>query len=166
MEYLKIGFITKAHGIKGFIKILPLTENISRYKKLKKIYLKINNHYQEEEIEESIIANDSVLIKLKNFNNDNDVKKIRSVYIFILKDDGLPLNKGEYYTQDLIGCDFYFENKNIGKVVNVENFGTCDLFIVKYNQEEIYYPFLKKYIRLIDIKNKKIIINQFEGFFT
>lgn len=166
MEYLKVGFIKKPHGIKGFIKLLPLTQNISRYNKLNKIYLKINNHYQEEEIEKSIIANDSVLIKLKNINNIEEAEKIKSVYVFISKEDGLNLEKGEYYTQDLIGCDFYYKNKIIGKVVDIENFGTCDLFIVKTDNEEIYYPFLKNYINLIDIKNKKIIINQFEGFFT
>lgn len=166
MEYLKVGFIKKPHGIKGFIKLLPLTQNISRYNKLNKIYLKINNHYQEEEIEKSIIANDSVLIKLKNINNIEEAEKIKSVYVFISKEDGLNLEKGEYYTQDLIGCGFYYENKIIGKVVDIENFGTCDLFIVKSDNEEIYYPFLKNYINLIDIKNKKIIINQFEGFFT
>jgi len=166
MEYLKIGFIKKPHGINGFIKLLPLTENFSRYNKLNKIYLKINSHYQEEEVEKSIIANDTVLIKLKNINNIEDAEKIKSVYVFISREDGLILGKGEYYTQDLIGCDFYFENKIVGKVVNIENFGTCDLFIVKSDNEEIYYPFLKNYIDLIDIKNKKIIINQFEGFFT
>ncbi|MBN2544667.1 MAG: 16S rRNA processing protein RimM [Spirochaetes bacterium] len=166
MKYLKIGFIKKSHGFKGFLKILPLTENINRYKRLDKIYLKIKNHYQEEEIEKTIIANNTVLIKFKNYNNNNEVEKLKSLYIYILREEGIALDDGEYYTQDLIDCVFYFENKIVGKVINMVNFGTCDLFIVKNDFEEIYYPFLSRYIDFIDVENKKIIINQFEGFFT
>ena len=36
-DKIKIGFIRKAHGLKGEVKILPLTDDPKRFKKLKKL---------------------------------------------------------------------------------------------------------------------------------
>ena len=47
----------------------------------------------------------------------------------------------------------------------MQNYGSCDNFIIRYGNKDIVFPFLKKYIVKIDIKNKFIEINQFEGFF-
>jgi len=165
MNFLKIGFIRKPHGLKGELKILPLTGDISRFKKISYVYLLIDNEYLKEELQSVKISNNYIIIKLKDYNSIDDVKKYSGIYIFIEKNNGIPLKKGEYYSQDLIGCSFFYKGKKIGIVVDFDNLGASDVFFVKYKNKEIVYPFLKKYIKKIDIENKLIEINQFEGFF-
>lgn len=165
MDYLKIGYIRKPHGLKGELKVLPLTNDINRYKKLKSIYLHIDNTYSEFFIENTRIANDTVIIKLKDLNKIEDVEALRDVYIFIDKNDGVALEKNEYYSQDLIGCDIIYNNENYGNVKAMMDNGSCDIFVVNYKGKEILYPFINDYIKKIDIDSKKVIINQIEGFF-
>ena len=38
-EYLEIGQIVGTHGIKGIIKVKPLTDDIKRFDKLKTVYI-------------------------------------------------------------------------------------------------------------------------------
>ncbi len=165
MDFLKIGYIRKPHALKGEIKVLPLTNNINRYKKLSTLYLLINQEYKKVKIESIKYAPDCIILKLINHNKIEDVETLRGVYIFIDKNEGEPLKEDEYYTQDLIGCYFWYKDKCLGEVLNMFNSGSCDIFVVNYMDKEVLFPFLNQYIKCIDIKNKKIIINQFEGFF-
>jgi 16S rRNA processing protein RimM len=165
MDFLKVGFIKKPHGLKGELKVLPLTDNIDRFKKLKIVYLFINGTYIQEELEYSYKKINEVIIKFKKYNNIDEIKNLKSIYIYIDKNMGVKLSIDEYYSQDLIGCIVEYKNTNIGTVENVQNLGSCDLLTINYNKREIFYPLLKKYFNKIDIDNKIIEINQFEGFF-
>ena len=165
MQYLKIGIITRPHGLKGEIKVLPLTDDPERFNKLTKVYLLNNDKYHLENITSVKKANDFIIAKFENYNNREDVEKLRNTYLFIDKKEGVPLEEGEYYTQDLVDCNFYYNNKLLGNVIDVINEGSCDIFIIKYLGNEIFYPFLSEYINNIDIKNKRININFIEGYF-
>lgn len=165
MEYLKVGLITKPHGLKGEIKIIPLTDNPERFNDLKKVYLFYNNDYKSVTIQYIKNANNLIIIKLKNYNNREDAEKLRNIYMFINRDEGIPLDSGEYYTQDLVGCKFYYKDKLLGNVIDVINEGSCDIFIIKNKGNDVFYPFLADYIDKIDILNKKIDINYIEGYF-
>lgn len=164
-KYLKIGFITRPHGVKGEIKILPLTDEVERFKNLKIIYLLVDGKYKEQELKSVKITHNSVIVKFTDYNDRNQVEGLRNSYIYIDKKDGIPLSVDEYYTQDLEECDLYHNEKFIGKVTNVINEGSCDIFVIDFSGKEVLYPFLKKYIEKIDIEKRKIYIKELEGYF-
>ncbi len=165
MSYLKVGFITKPHGLKGELSVLPLTDNTDRYKKLKTIFLLINDQFVEEELEYSHKKINNIIIKLKKYDKIDDVERFRSVYIYIDRASGEPLGNNEYYTQDLTGCRLRYKEQIVGVIESVQNLGSCDLLSVRHGEKEIFYPMLMKYIDNVDIENGIIDINQFEGFF-
>lgn len=166
MQYLKIGFITKPQGINGELKVIPLTDDKERYKKLTNIYLLIENKYVLEKIESIKNIKNSIIIKLKNYNNKEKADKLRNIYIFIDRKDGVPLDKDEYYTQDLVECSIFYKDKLFGKIRDVINKGSSDIFIIDYLDKEVFYPFINDYIENIDINNKRININYIEGYFN
>ncbi|HOJ63801.1 MAG TPA: ribosome maturation factor RimM [Spirochaetota bacterium] len=166
MNYLKIGFIRKTHGIKGELKVLPLTDNIKRFKKLKEIFVFINGDYKKEEIEKVSFANEFILLKLKNYNDIDSVIPFKGCYIYIDRKDAEPLQEWEFFTQDLIGCIVAYNGKNIGKVIDVFNVGANDNLVIKtLDNREVVYPFLRFFLEKVDIDNKTIVVNQYEGFF-
>jgi 16S rRNA processing protein RimM len=165
MEYIKIGVVVKPHGINGEVKVLPLTDDKGRFKDLKIVYILNNDVYSREEITSVKNLNELVILKLNKFNKIEDSEILRNRYLFVEREDAVSLSEDEYYTQDLIGCEFYYENERLGKVIDVVNEGSCDIFVIDYKGNEVLYPFLKDMVTSVDIKNKKIIINQFEGYF-
>jgi len=165
VKYLKIGLIKKPHGLKGELKVLPLTDNPARYKSLKKIFLCINDNFIETEISYVKITSLDIILKLKNFNDISEVENLRNVYIFINKDEGVALNKWEYYSQDIIDCDIIYQNEKFGKVIDLINSGANDNLVILKDNIEYYYPMIRQYINNIDIERKIIEINQIEGFF-
>ena len=54
--------------------------------------------------------------------------------------------------------------KNLGFVIGVSNNGATDLLSVKTNPKHVcLIPFVKATVPDVDIKNKKIVINNIEG---
>ena len=51
-DLLEIGQIVNSYGIKGFLKIVPFTDDVTRFDKLKKVYIEKNKKLLEMEIEE------------------------------------------------------------------------------------------------------------------
>ena len=67
-EFFELGQIVNTFGIKGFVKIVPYTEDISRFEQLDKVFLVKNNNKTEYEIEDVKYHKNFVLIKFKNVN--------------------------------------------------------------------------------------------------
>jgi len=166
MNYLKIGFIKNTHGIKGELKVLPLTDNPKRFKKLKEVFVLVKGLYQKEEIEKVRFSNEFVLLKFKNYKDINGVSFLKNCYIYIDRKDAVSLKEWEFFTQDLIGCAIFYKGSNIGIVSDILNSGANDNLLIKTNDNrEVIYPFLRYFLEKVDIDNKIITINQYEGFF-
>ena len=39
VDYLRVGVITSPHGLRGDVKVFPTTDDVNRFKKLKKAYI-------------------------------------------------------------------------------------------------------------------------------
>ena len=165
MNYLKVGFIMKPHGIKGELKILPLTDNPARFNKIKKIYILIKDEYNLISIDSLKNAKDHLIIKFTDFDTVEKAESLRNLYLFVEKKDGIKLSDDEYYTQDLMDCKVICNGEELGIVLDLLNFGANDNLLIKTKQGDVYYPFKKEYVKKIDIENKILEINQIEGFF-
>ena len=167
-DKIKVGFIRKDHGLKGEVKILPLTDDSRRFKKIKKLFLENSNESLiEYEVESVRIASDEVILKFKNVNDKDAADLLRGIFIYINREDAISLNDWEFYTQDLIGLSVYYKEENIGKVTDVLNTGANDNLeiLLNKNSKHIYYPFVRTFIDNVDLEKGYLFVNQYEGFF-
>ena len=64
-KYLEIGQIVNTFGIKGQVKIVPFTDDITRYDELKEIYVEKKNELKLFQIEQVNYKKNMVILKLK-----------------------------------------------------------------------------------------------------
>ena len=165
-EFLEIGQIVNSFGIKGMLKLIPFTDNINRFDDLKTIYIEDNKSNKSKyEIEEVKYHKNLVLLKLKGIDKIEDAEKLKQLYVKIERKDAVKLKKGSYFIVDLIGLDVYTdENKYLGKVDNIYNTGSNDIYVVKDNDgKEILLPGIKDVIKQVDLDNEKIIVHLIKG---
>ena len=111
---------------------------------------------------------ETFVIKLQGINTRNHAEQLKKFKILV-KADTLPkLKKEEFHLLELINLEVKtLENeklKTIGKVINLENEKNNLLVIQLFkNQKEVFIPFVKEIVPLIDIKNNFIIINPPNG---
>ncbi|ERI92889.1 16S rRNA processing protein RimM [Clostridiales bacterium oral taxon 876 str. F0540] len=157
-EFMTVGQIINTHGVHGELKVYPLTDDIRRFRKLKKIFI--------DGIENSIawckLQNDKVIIKVEGIDSIEMAQKYKNKYIEIPRTEAVPLNEGEYFIADLIGCKVLDENgKELGSVYDVIQTPSNDVYWVKGNTE-ILVPALKTIVSSIDVIRAEIVIKPVE----
>ena len=164
-NYLEIGKIVNSYGLKGFIKVLPLTDNIKRYELLKTIFIDYRNNLETFDIEEVKYHKNFVLLKLKGIDDINQVEKYKESYIKIDRKDGVKLPKDAYYIVDLIGLNVEtIEGEYLGKIDDIIPTGSNDVYVVKNELgKQILIPAIKSVVKEIDIENKKVKVHLIEG---
>ena len=164
MELLRIGLVKKVHGLKGEVKVLPLTDNPQRFKKVKAVYMDGTDAVFETE--HSAITPKDVILKLAGVDTVEQAQSLVGKYLSVEKSKGVPLGEWEYYTQDIIGCSVMFGQTEMGTVIDMMNCGANDNMLIRIGDgREIYYPFVRTFIDNIDTEKKLIVINQAEDFF-
>ena len=111
-KLLEIGQIVNSYGIKGFLKVVPYTDDITRFDSLKTIYIEKNKKLEEMQIEEVRYHNNLVLLKLKGIDDINDTLEYKNCYIKIDRKDAVELPKNSYFIGDVIK-DVQLENKKM-----------------------------------------------------
>lgn len=162
---LEIGQIINSYGIKGFLKVVPFTDDVTRYNNLKTVYIEKNKRLQEMEIEEVKYHKNLVLLKLKGIDDINDTLQFKNCYIKIDRKDAVDLPKDTYFIVDLIGMEVYTdEGKLLGELVDVFPTGSNDVYVVKDEiGKQTLLPAIGDVIKNVDVEKKKMIIHLLEG---
>lgn len=164
MEYIKVGRIINTHGIRGELKVFPLTDNLDRFDDLKIVY--IGNNKEKVEIEQVKYHKGLAIIKLKEFHNINQVLKFKDDFLYIDVEDKVELPEDHYFIFDIVDCNVYdTEGRKIGVVTDVLQYTSNDVYVVKDKEKNKEYliPAVKEFVVDIDVENKKIIIDPIEG---
>ena len=164
-EYLEIGHIVNTNGLKGVLKVKPLTDDITRFEELETVYIQKAKELIEFKIQEVKYVKNMVLLKLEGIDDITEAEKYKNFYIKINRKDAVELDEDSYFIIDIIGCEvFTEENQKLGKVVDVFPTGSNDVYTVKNEEgKEILLPAIADVIKDVDVKNKKIVIHLMEG---
>lgn len=164
-EYFEIGQIVNTSGLKGVLKVKPFTDDINKFSNFKTIYIKTKNSLVEFKIEQVRYVKNMVMLKLAEIDTVEEAEKYRNLYIKVLRNKEEELEKDSYYVVDILGCQVNTdENQELGKVVDVFQTGSNDVYVVKDEQgKQILLPAIKDVIKNVDIKNRIITVHLLEG---
>ena len=157
MDLVYIGKIVNTHGIKGELRILSDFEK-------KELVFKVNNKIIIED-EEHVIRTYRKhkvfdMITIDDLNNINQVLEFVGKNVYVSR-YSLKLKESEYLLSDLVGLNVVFKDRVYG-IVNDYSNDLNPLIKIKYNKD-YYIPINDYYIKSVDIKNKKIIVDNIEG---
>ena len=165
MKNLEIGQIVNTFGIKGFVKVNPWVNDVTRFNDLKKVYIKIRKELKVLEIEEVKYHKNQVLLKFKGVETVEQAEMLRNAILEIDRKDAIPLEEGEYFIADLLESEVYTdEGEKLGILEDIFNTGSNDIYVVKNELgKSILLPRIKEVFKEIDVENKKIIVHLIEG---
>ncbi len=155
-DTLKIGLIVKPQGIRGELKVQPLTDDINRFKNLKEVIIDDNTY----RVLNTVIAGNTVFVVLDSVNDRNTAETFRGKFLRVTRENAIPLEEGRYFITDIIGCSVFIEQQKIGEIIDVFSART-DIFTVKCLDGKILrFPFLKDAVINVDVQNKKVLVDK------
>lgn len=164
-NYLRVGIITKTHGIRGEVKVFPTTDDFHRFEYLKNVLIDTGKEYIPVEIENVKYFKQLIILKFKGIDNINDIEKYRGKDLLITRDQAIELEEGEYFIYDLLGSEVFTEDGNkLGVLTEILTTAANDVYVVKTeNNKEVLLPAIKECILDVDIESKKITVHLMDG---
>ena len=167
-ELYQVGSITQTHGIKGEVKVFPLTDDISRFNNMKNLLLDGGKDgYISLEVENARPQKNLVILKFKGIDNINDIEKYKGKGLYVTKDNRVALKEDEYFIADLIGCDVYLDSASddvFGQISDVLETGANDVYEITLSKGgTVLVPAIKDCILGIDVEARRVNIHLLEG---
>lgn len=151
---IAIGKVGKAHGIKGEIKVIPLTDDLERFRELS--YVLIDD--EEYKVEGVKLQAERAILKLDKFNSPEETMAIRNKIIDVWIKDAVKKKKGEFFVNEIEGLRVFDSlGSELGEIVEVLRTGSNDVYLVK-GPKEILIPAIKSVVMEINLDENKMII--------
>jgi 16S rRNA processing protein RimM len=159
-QFLAVGQIINTHGVNGELKVLPLTDDIRRFRKLDTVFI--------EGVEKKIVwcklQADKVILKIEGIDTVEEAHKYFTKYIDVKREDAVELPENAYFVAELMGCTVYDTNgQNLGVIFDVLHTGSNDVYWIKEGKE-LLIPALKDIVTEVDIENRKIVIKPVDSW--
>jgi len=162
-QLVHIGTFGQPLGLKGEIKIIMHT---SDFKSFKSFCPYLNEAGKKIWFFDYLgIKNNKIVGKLKNCSDRNCAEELSGNKIFTNKKNLPKIEKNQFYVSDLIDCKVQTKNnKFLGTIINIDNFGAGDLInIKKSNGKTFYIPMNEENVIDINIKKRIIIVSPIKG---
>ena len=151
-----IGRVGAAHGIRGELRIIPLTDFPERFAVLREVMVGDELLH----IESVKPQGKNFLMRFREYTVREDAQKLTGRLLTVARAEAAPLDEGEYYVFDIVGLTVYDEEDNeLGTVENVLRTGSNDVYAVRSEDgREILIPALRKVVRTIDVPNGRMTV--------
>lgn len=153
-DKLRVGKIVNTHGLKGEMKVIPLTDDMKRFSDLKFVLL----DGKEVKIERVKYQKDRVILKLENINTIEEAETLKTKYLEVTREFAVELEEDTYFITDLIGCNVVdTEGKELGPIYEVLQTKNNDVYWIR-KPKELLIPVLLEIVLDIDIEERIITI--------
>lgn len=152
-----IGKIVAPHGVRGDIRILPLTEKPEQFLDLDYLLLADGRKLT---VKSARFHKRMVLVTTEEINSMNEAELLRDQKVLINAEDLPDLEEGQFYVADLIGLPvFDEEGKQLGTFKDSLSTGSNDVCVIAVpGEKDILLPALKLYVKEINLAEKRIVV--------
>ena len=158
--YLEIGEVLKPQGVQGLVKVRPDTDAPERLGTLAAVWIRTADGYEEQPIGDVSVRDGFVYLRLNGAQDRNAAEKQRGLFLYVDRAHAKPLDEGEWYITDLVGCAVSLDTgEAVGEVTEVMQPGANDVFVIRSPKGEVLVPVLKDALRSVDVENRRIVLD-------
>jgi 16S rRNA processing protein RimM len=161
--YLVIGYLRRAHGVRGEIIMDLHTDFPERIRSGRKVL--IGESHQPFTLDTVRPHSDGLLVSIRGVDTPEEVGKYRNQWVYVKASDVPPLPEGKHYQYELIDLDVVDENGNLlGKLVEILETGANDVYVVRDEAgKEILLPAIPSVIMDLDMSQRTLRVHLLEG---
>ncbi|MDI6870331.1 MAG: ribosome maturation factor RimM [Bacillota bacterium] len=169
VRFVAIGEIVAPHGLRGEVRVLPLTDFPERFETTGRVLLGPPGGEPAGApvaVERARRQGRLVLLKLAGVDSVEAAESLRGRLLFVPRQEVVPLPEGRFYVFDLVGLLVVTEDgAPLGKLVAVLDNPANDLFVVRPpgGGRDILLPALKSVVREIDLAGGRMVVSPLPG---
>lgn len=164
---LIIGEITGTHGVRGDISVFPLTDDITRFQKLKECVVtdKTGKVIREVNCIGVKYAKNRPILNLKEINDMDAATLLKGKNLCVTRQNAVALPDNAYFICDIIGCVAFDDTDTmLGEITDVITTGANDVYVIKREgRKDLLVPAIRNVIKSVDTVAKTVIVSIPEG---
>lgn len=162
---IMIGTILKPVGLRGELKISPLTDFPERFEERRQVTIETKEgQSQPFQIESARYLPPFVYLRLKGLSSIEEVESLVGGAITIADEERMPLPKGSYYHFEIEGLEVFLEGgAPLGKVDRIIQTGSNDVYVVRQGKREYLIPALASIVQEINLSENRMVVRPIEG---
>ena len=162
---LAIARIVRTQGNRGEVLADILTDFPERFQRLKAVWLEFPDEHREMAVVEATWPHKGrQVLKFAGIESISEAERLRTAWVLVDRKDAVPLEEGEYYDHDLIGCQVVdVAGVVLGRVREILKAAGNSVLIVDGPRGEILIPAVADCCRQISIPEKLIVVDPPEG---
>ena len=169
-DYFTIGTVVNVHGIQGEVRVMPATDDPSRFGLLDTLDICFDAHTVKYPIKNVRPHKNLIVLKLAGIDNRNDAEKLVGGMIKIPRSKALPLEEDEYYQKDLLDMTVVSDTgETLGQLVQIIETGANDVYVVRppagleSKVKDLLIPAIKECILSVSVPERKMTVHLMEG---
>ena len=161
-DYLIIGKVLSAWGLKGEVKIEIITDFPDRFALLDQVLL--GDEHTPFKLEGFRKHAQFGLLKLSGLDNPEAARKLAGMLIYVPIAEAVPLGPDEFYEHQIIGLDVWTtDGQHLGRVSEVLFTGSNEVYVVQDKGKEVLIPAIKDVVPEIDLERGRMIVRLIDG---
>ncbi len=164
-EFVSIGKVLRARGLKGEVKVLPLTDIPDRFTQLDAVYVTITpEKVRRVAIEHVSYYKRFAYLRFQGCNSLAEIEEFIGKALQVKRAASPELPDGVYYHYEILDSEVYTEeNQRLGTVIDIIETGAHDVYVVQGDEREYLIPVTRDIVTQIDREKRIIIVNPIEG---
>ncbi|MBI2909358.1 MAG: 16S rRNA processing protein RimM [Chloroflexi bacterium] len=159
-EYIAVGRVLAPWGIRGQMKIEPMTDFPERFAPGQGLY----SQGRAVTVEKSHRLGRYVVLKLVGVDTVEESESFRGRLLEVKASEVKPLAPGQYYHFQLVGLGVWTdEGEFLGEVREVMETGSNDVYVVDAPRGEILIPAIEDVVKEVDLERRRITVQVIEG---
>ena len=161
--YLAVGFLRRAHGLRGEMIMDLHTDFPERFEAGRKLF--VGEERKPMTLSTSRPHAKGMLVKLKGVETPEDAGQLRNQWVYVKSTDVPSLPEGKLYQHELFGFEVVDEGgKVLGELVEIIETGANDVYVVRNESgKEILLPAIPSVVMETDSSRRLMRVHLLEG---
>jgi 16S rRNA processing protein RimM len=163
-EWATIGNVVAPFGVRGELKIRPLTDIPNRFTDMKTVYLG-PEHIQYRVASVRPYKGEMLVLKFVGIDDANSAETLRNAALMIPLGQLAELPPDSYYQHDILGLQVItLRGRVLGNIDDIIVTGSNDVYVIKTpSNKQILIPAIKDVVKEVDLSRQMMYIDPIEG---
>lgn len=164
-ERVTIGKIVKTRGLRGEVKVLPLSDVPERFARLDAVEAAFpDGRVLSLEIEESREQNGAAYLSFAGYDSMDAAQMLVGCLLQVKQGMSPTLPDGVFYQYEILGAAVYTDSDEyLGQVTEILDTGGHDVYVVRHDEREYLLPATAEIVRQIDRDRRRIVVHPIAG---
>jgi 16S rRNA processing protein RimM len=161
-----IGRIARVHGLRGEVRVTPLTDDPRRFERVTECVLwdATRDERETRRIATARRHGDALLVTFADCGSPEAAQALVGRLIALPRTDALPAPPGSFYPWQLEGARVVTDDgREIGRVTGIEQSPAHDLWVVAAGEREHLIPAVPEIVLDVDVVAGRVVIRPPEG---